>query len=349
MQHSPSRIHRGLELAALALVVFFFAAPSSRAQQTQTQPSVVGVWQAHVAGLPIIVRLNADGTGEFDEEPLKYTVRGATIVVEDEDGVTTYGFTLRGDTLTVSGGDLGGSLVFTRVGAGGSSAKGEDARKEETDRRAEAGVARGGESGGARENPLVGRWQSREATVVISDDGTLTLNGTRYSYSVRDGVITLSSSEGSMSFPFELSGDTLNVQVNGEKMVYRRADGAGAGEAVGAAGVPEELVGKWCYMSNVNSQSGGRMSNRCITLYADGTYEYYAETSSSGPVASSASQESDTGRWTATATTITSTSSTKGTNTYRLEKRNHPKNGDPMLVLDGDAYVTATQRAPWPE
>ena len=32
----------------------------------------------------------------------------------------------------------------------------------------------------------------------------------------------------------------------------------------------------------------------------------------------------------------------------KLEKRNHPKNvNDPMIVLDGDAFVTATQRPPW--
>jgi hypothetical protein len=41
-------------------------------------------------------------------------------------------------------------------------------------------------------------------------------------------------------------------------------------------------------------------------------------------------------------------SQTQGQGSYRLEKRNHPKNvGDPMIVLDGEAYVTATLKAPW--
>ena len=100
-------------------------------------------------------------------------------------------------------------------------------------------------------------------------------------------------------------------------------------------------------MSNVNSNSGGRMSNRCFTLYENGTYEYYSETSSSGPVASSASQESDSGTWTATSTTITRNSRSLGTETYSLERRNHPKTGDPMIVFDGDAYVTYSPRRPW--
>jgi hypothetical protein len=101
-------------------------------------------------------------------------------------------------------------------------------------------------------------------------------------------------------------------------------------------------------MSNVNSTGGGRTSSRCFTLHANGTYEFSSETSSSGSVASSASQQSDSGTWTAASTTITSRSSKTGTRTYRLERRNHPKNGDPMLVLDGDAYVTAHQRPSWP-
>ncbi|HYN83755.1 MAG TPA: hypothetical protein VER32_00780 [Pyrinomonadaceae bacterium] len=256
MQRTPARHGRALQLLALALLVATSAPPptSARVRRQQT-PNVVGVWQAHVAGMPIILRLNSDGTGDFDDEAFKYTVRGASIVVEDEDGVTTYNFTLRGDSLVVSGGDLPGALTFTRLDA-------PEAGKKE----------KGGDETPARE-----------------------------------------------------------------------------GEAAGGEGASEELAGKWCYMASVNTGSGGRMSNRCFTLNADGTFEYHAETSSGGPVASSASQESDSGRWTATATTITSHSSKTGTNTYRLERRNHPKTGDPMLVLDGDAYVTATQRAPWPE
>lgn len=103
----------------------------------------------------------------------------------------------------------------------------------------------------------------------------------------------------------------------------------------------------WRTISNVNASSGGRMSNRCFTLSEDGTYEYYSETSSSGEYGSFASQESDSGTWSVTATTITANSRSQGAMTFSLEKRNHPKTGDPMLVLDGDAYVTYNQRAPW--
>lgn len=112
-------------------------------------------------------------------------------------------------------------------------------------------------------------------------------------------------------------------------------------------GVLQELVGKWCYLSNVQANDGGRMSEICITLNGNGTYEYYGETNSSNPYGGSSSQESDSGRWTATATTITAHSSSGETKNFTLEKRNHPKTGDPMLIIDGDAFVTAYQKQPW--
>ena len=51
------------------------------------------------------------------------------------------------------------------------------------------------------------------------------------------------------------------------------------------------------------------------------------------------SQSADRGTWTATETSITASSASGRITTYVLEKRNHPKNNDPMLVLDGQAFV----------
>ena len=110
---------------------------------------------------------------------------------------------------------------------------------------------------------------------------------------------------------------------------------------------PQDLVGKWCYQSNVNAQGGGRMSDICFTLNANGTYQYYGETSSSNPYGGTASQNSDAGRWTATANSLTARSNSGKTVTYALERRNHPKTGDPMLMVNGDAFVTYYQKRPW--
>jgi hypothetical protein len=110
---------------------------------------------------------------------------------------------------------------------------------------------------------------------------------------------------------------------------------------------PPELVGKWCYLANIQANDGGRMSERCFVLNGDGTYQYHSETSNSNPYGGSHSETNDSGRWSATATTITAQSNSGETNTYSLEKRNHPKTGDPMLIVDGDAFVTFYQRQSW--
>jgi hypothetical protein len=319
----------------LATVCALFCSVGASVQQ---ESGLIGSWQTKDGELVIRLTLNPDGTGTLDGTPIKYSVKGAQLIVNEEGTINNYTFKLTGDVMIVSGGDLDSPLTFQRQESG----RGLGGRKSQS---AFAGPA----ETKPKEKGLVGRWQSSQATVQINDDGTLNLDGKTYRYNVKGNIITLADSEGSMQFPFQLSGDSLNVLKNGELIVYKRiAEGPGSARVGGTVGAnPPELFGKWCYISNVNTGSGGRMSNRCFTLYENGTYEFYSETSSSGPVASSASQESDSGTWTATATTITRNSRTLGSETYPLEKRNHPKTGDPMLVLDGDAYVTYSPRAPW--
>ena len=322
--------------SVLTLGCVLLSFPTVFAQEDST---LFGSWQTKGSVVAIRLTLNPDGTGTLDETPIKFTVRGNQLVVTEDGKVNNYTFKISGDEMLVSGGDLDAPLTFMRQGTG----KGLGGRLNQP-----APGKRTSETA-QKETGLVGRWQSSEATVQIKEDGTLILNGASYRYSVKGNTITLASSEGAAQFPFQLSGDTLQVLVDGRTVIYKRITGESGGESFGAnaGGNPANLFGKWCYMANVNVSNGGRMSNRCFTLYPNGTYEYYSETSSSGPIASSASQESDSGTWTATNTTITRNSSRLGTETYSLEKRNHPKTGDPMLVIDGDAYVTYNQRAPW--
>jgi len=120
----------------------------------------------------------------------------------------------------------------------------------------------------------------------------------------------------------------------------------------GNAPVPQgsplpELVGKWCYMANVQANDGGRQSNTCFQLNADGSYQYHSETSSSGQFGGTASQSDDEGRWQASGNTLTAQSTSGKVSTYTFEKRNHPKTNDPMLVFDGQAFVTYFQKPPW--
>lgn len=197
-------------------------------------------------------------------------------------------------------------------------------------------------------NPLVGYWlcESDGTKLQIRENGSLTINGGEYVYKIKGSVITVTGDEGSMAIPYTLARDTLTVDVEGREMVYERMKGDTAKATGKVGGVMQQLVGKWCYMSNLTG-SNSRMSNRCFVLNANGTYEYSSETSSSGTYGGSASQEYDSGRWSATTSTLTANSNNNGQIVYPMELRNHPKTGDPMIVVDGDAYVTAYQKRPW--
>ena len=207
-------------------------------------------------------------------------------------------------------------------------------------------------------NPLVGHWLCEDdgTKVEIRANGSLTINGTEYAYKVKNSVINVVGEDGAMAIPFQLDGDTLTVDVEGREMVYTRVkagtksggqakSGLGTSDQSGG-GVMQALVGKWCYMSSLTG-SNSYMSSRCFVLNANGTYQYSAESSSGGAYGSTAGQSHDSGRWTATTTTLTAHSNSQGKTVYPIELRNHPKTGDPMIVVDGDAYVTAYQRRPW--
>lgn len=200
-------------------------------------------------------------------------------------------------------------------------------------------------------NPFLGRWKSDEAVIEFRSDSVITINDETFKYRVKGSVITVYNDEGAIPFPFELAGDKLTVEFQGREIVYTRIkdkDGGIGGAAFGATpeGIIPEFVGKWCYMSNLTG-SNSYMSSRCFTLQQNGTYEFVAESSSAGAYGSTAGESYDSGRWTATRTTLTAHSSKHGKIVYPIVLRNHPKNGDPMIVVDGDAYVTAYQKKPW--
>ncbi|MGB3080094.1 MAG: hypothetical protein WBB31_13500 [Saprospiraceae bacterium] len=90
-----------------------------------------------------------------------------------------------------------------------------------------------------------------------------------------------------------------------------------------------------------NSQDGYQMS---LILNEDGTGEFDGETLTGG----TSSQADDQGTWYVQGDRLYVHSRTIGDASYKLEKRNHPKNvNDPMIVLDGRTFVTAYNKPPW--
>jgi len=155
-------------------------------------------------------------------------------------------------------------------------------------------------------------------------------------------------------FTYKVAGDQLTLSANGKNVTYSRGKGNAAptNASPGQGKVAPELVGQWCWIDANSYNQGTSSSSRCITLNADGTYIYNSESSRSVNTpdyyGGTNAQNSDQGTWYVSGDRIYYNSQTTGQGSYRLEKRNHPKNvNDPMIVLDGEAYVTATQRPPW--
>ncbi len=112
--------------------------------------------------------------------------------------------------------------------------------------------------------------------------------------------------------------------------------------------VRQELAGSWFYMTNVNANDGGRATNSVLTLQADGSYTWRAESNWSGPNGFGFTAQAEEGKWSVEGETMILQPNGGKEKRFELERRNHPKNvRDPMIVLDGQCFVTTTQREPW--
>ncbi len=303
---------------------------SSPAAPAATQNGPAGTWQVRTPNGLVTLVLNPDGTGTLNGERGRWELNNGILILKGETGPTVmFNAALTAATLTLSGGTLPQPLTLERQGAKPSAAV----------------AAKPG-------NPLVGEWQGPRGLVRFTEDGTLSMQGQSYRYTISGNTVTLIAPDGSVPMPYTIQGDTLTLTGNSGSITLRRVAGSMAAGAGGTGGVRQELVGKWCYFGQVTALSGGgRMTDECFTLLPDGTYQYSYEASASayapGIAGGTATQRSDAGTWTATNTSITANSRTSGANTYSLEKRNHPKNNDPMLCLDGRCFVTYGPRPPW--
>lgn len=213
---------------------------------------------------------------------------------------------------------------------------------------------------------LAGTWtgelQGQPLVLTLGSNGQGTLAGNAIRYQV-DGNVLLIEEDGELSaYQFRLQGNRLTVSggdlasslvlVRGQSTAPAAGHAGSAGAGNGIGQLRNELVGKWCQASTFLANAGGGSSrSACFELKADGSYVYSSESSmdayGGGMWGGTSSGSSDAGRWSATGSSLTAQSRTGRTSTYRMEKRNHPKNRDPMICLDGECYVTYWQKAPW--
>ena len=215
-------------------------------------------------------------------------------------------------------------------------------------------------------NPaLTGAWTAlidgQRVNATFDSKGGGQVDGRPIRYQVKGNMLLVEDKGEVAMYQFQVQGSQLMVaggQLPGMVTFSRGTIAATpqqqqAAQGGGGRGGAAELVGKWCKGSSFTANAGGgSQSSACFELRADGSYTYGSERSASayggGMWGGTSGSSGDSGRWTATATSITAHSRSGQVSTYQLEKRNHPKNRrDPMLCLDGDCYTTAWSRQPW--
>ncbi len=333
----------------MRLVLMLFAAFAMLQAQAQIGAKarqinqLTGVWQNSQFGYQMTLILNEDGTGEFDGESIRYTTQNSQLVVTQAGQQTGYVYTLNDHTLTLSGGDIDGSKAFTRSGA-------QEAAPPNT-----SPPAANSTTPTATGSELLGAWSGYGETIEFRPNGQCVYLGQTIPYTVSQGHVILTIQQSQVMMAYQVQGSQLTLTVNGKALSYTKGNGSATGTAAapntGKGAVAQELVGKWCYVNVTSTNSGGTSSDECITLHANGTFEYYSERSMSTNTnsfwAGTSSQNADQGTWWVQGDRIFYNSQKQGQGSYQLRKVNHPKNGDPMIVLDGTAYVTQYQKAPW--
>src|SRR5882762_1204301 len=112
--------------------------------------------------------------------------------------------------------------------------------------------------------------------------------------------------------------------------------------------IAPELVGIWCFI-NLSSNTADAITNSCITLNADGTFEAVLDRKML-PNASSFGnlQDSDYGKWWVSNGRIFYNSTSNGQGSFDFQKVNHPRlENTPMIVMNGIAFATASSHDPW--
>jgi len=112
--------------------------------------------------------------------------------------------------------------------------------------------------------------------------------------------------------------------------------------------IAPELVGKWCFI-NLSSNTADAITNSCITLNADGTFEAVLDRKML-PNANSFSnlQDSDYGKWWVSNGRIFYNSTANGQGSFDFQKVNHPRlENTPMIVFNGIAFATASSHESW--
>jgi hypothetical protein len=247
--------------AAVTAMLFAFP-PAFGAEVSSTaagdrQQELVGTWVTVINGRELEMVLNADGSMTFVGNNWTYTTGPGKLYVDTGEGTVEYDIQLSGDRLAISGGDIDGSMEFTRKGggmAGGQQTQGPSIF-------GQAQTQQQQQTGGQAPN-LVGTWvtavNGQEVEMVFNADGSMTFVGNNWNYTAAPGKLTVHTASGSVDYNLQFSGDKFVLSggdITGSMEFTRKSGGGMTGQQQGQG---PSLLGK---PQTQQQQTGGQAPN----------------------------------------------------------------------------------------
>lgn len=205
------------------------------------------------------------------------------------------------------------------------------------------------------QNSITGTWNNDEVgTLTFNANGNGTFAGSSFTFTNTSNKIFASSEDGDFIYNYKITNGQLIISggIFDAPVTFSKTKTSSSGTSSPKSGsIDKSIVGTWCWTNASSTYTSSSSNTRCIVINANGTYQYTYEGSISGSgggyYGGSSSQNADHGTWKLNGNTISVVSASEGAQTLSFQKKNHPKTGDPMIVIDGDAYVTYYQKNPW--
>ena len=133
---------------------------------------------------------------------------------------------------------------------------------------------------------LTGNWQGQQGLVQITPDRTLIFGGQTYMYVAQNNVLTIVPLAGAFQIPYQLTGDTLTLNVNGQVNAFTRepttghtnsptsvkgSDSDSARAAAASNPAMNAFAGVWVGEESSLDPQYYMSFTRYLTLYPDGS------------------------------------------------------------------------------
>jgi hypothetical protein len=201
---------------ALALTLAF-------ALQAHASSALYGSWSGAIDGQPLTVTFNPNGSGKVNDKPMQWQTLGKLLFVQKQgESPQSYSFEVKGEKLSVGGGDLNGIVTLSR-GTAAAEAAAKTAKANPP--------ASQGSSGGSGGQELVGKWckgsnftansgggSSRMACIELKPDGSYTYRSEGSMSANAPGMWGGTSSQSGDAGRWTVAGNQITAQSRSGKV-----------------------------------------------------------------------------------------------------------------------------------